>query len=148
MAATFSYLSGSSASFEIRRTFKVWAATSVLSCPLIAGKFSPIAEPDPDHLLLHVEAVRHKLDLLAGRLRVLVESALQSDPHRRFDRRSLLSSPTDGVRRVETVAVDVWVAPHVCSCVLGGDNLGGKEKCQDIPTSKSLKKSHQQLMRE
>ena len=93
-------------------------AASVLSCPLIAGKFSPIAKPHPDHLLLHVQAVRHKLDLLAGRLRVLVESALEGDPDGRLDRSSLLASPPDGVRRVEAVAVDVGVAAKVAACVL------------------------------
>ena len=80
--------------------------------------FSPVAEPDPDDLLLHVEAVRHVLNLLAGRLRVLVESALEGDPDGRLDRSSLLASPPDGVRRVEAVAVDVRVAPHVAACVL------------------------------
>ena len=34
-------------------------------------KVLPIAEPDSDHLLLHVQAVRHVLDLLAGRFGVL-----------------------------------------------------------------------------
>ena len=101
----------------------VFFAASVLSCPLIAGKFSPIAEPDPDHLLLHVQAVRHKLDLLAGGLGVLVESALQGDPHRRLDGSSLLSAAAYGVGGVEAVAVDVGVAAQVAARVLRWHHL-------------------------
>ena len=93
-------------------------AASVLSYPLIAGKFSPIAKPHPDHLLLHVQAVRHKLDLLAGRLRILVESALEGNPDGRLNRSSLFASSSDGVWRVEVVAVDVGAATHVAPSVL------------------------------
>ena len=39
-----------------------------------------VAEPNPNHLLLHVERVRHEADLLAGRLWILVKSPFQSDP--------------------------------------------------------------------
>ena len=38
---------------------------------IFLGHPVPVTEPDPDDLLLHVEAVGHVLDLLAGRLRVL-----------------------------------------------------------------------------
>ena len=52
-----------------------------------------VAEPDPHHLALHVQVVRHEGDLLPGRLRVLVEGSLQRDPDSRVDRGALLSPP-------------------------------------------------------
>ena len=54
---------------------------------------APVAEPDPDHLALHVQVVRHEGDLLPGRLRVLVEGSLQRDPDSRVDGGALLSPP-------------------------------------------------------
>ena len=52
-----------------------------------------VAEPDPHHLPLHVQVVRHEGDLLPRRLRVLVEGSLQRDPDSRVDRGALLSPP-------------------------------------------------------
>ena len=84
--------------------------------------FSPVAEPDPDDLLLHVEAVRHVLNLLAGRLRVLGERPFQRYPDCRLDGGSLLAPPPDGVVRVERVGVNVGVANGAGGVL--GYNLG------------------------
>ena len=58
---------------------------------------APIAEPDPDHLALHVEIVGHVANVLAGGLRVLVEGPLQRDPDGRVDGGPLLAASVDGL---------------------------------------------------
>ena len=57
----------------------------------------PVAEPDPHHLLLHVQRLRDERHFLACRLWVLIESSLQSDPDRRVDRSPLLPPFVDRV---------------------------------------------------
>ena len=56
---------------------------------------APVAEPDPDHLPLHVEVVGHVADVLAGGLGVLVEGPLQRDPDGRVNAGPLLAAPVD-----------------------------------------------------
>ena len=60
-----------------------------------------VAEPDPDHLPLHVQVVRHEGDLLPRRLRVLVEGSLQRDPDSRVDRGALLSPPNRKYHKIK-----------------------------------------------
>ena len=57
----------------------------------------PVAEPDPHHLLLHVQRLRDERHFLACRLWVLIESSLQSDPDRCVDRSPLLPPFVDRV---------------------------------------------------
>ena len=58
---------------------------------------APVAEPDSNHLPLHVEVVGHEADVLAGGLGVLVEGPLQRDPDGRVDAGPLLAAPVDGL---------------------------------------------------
>ena len=83
---------------------------------------SPVAEPDPHHLLLQVEGVGHDLQLLAGGLGVLVEGPLERDPDVGLDAGPLLPPPPDGVQRVVAAVVGVLVA-EVAACVLSINNL-------------------------
>ena len=83
---------------------------------------SPVAEPDPHHLLLQVEGVGHDLQLLAGGLGVLVEGPLERDPDVGLDAGPLLPPPPDGVQRVVAAVVGVLVA-EVAARVLSINNL-------------------------
>jgi len=56
-----------------------------------------VAEPDPNHLLLHVQRLRDEGHLLARWLRMLIEGSLQSNPDRCVDRSSLLPTFVDRV---------------------------------------------------
>ena len=68
---------------------RVWIQTFLL--------LPSVAEPNPHHLLLHVERLRDEGHLLARRLRMLIKGSLQSNPDRCVDRRSLLPTFVDRV---------------------------------------------------
>lgn len=57
----------------------------------------PVAEPHPHHLLLELQRVRQRRDLLRRRLGLLVEVLLQRALHRHLDARPLL--PLAALRR-------------------------------------------------
>lgn len=58
-----------------------------------------VAEPDPHHLLLHVERLGQYGDLLGGGLRVLQEGLLQGQPDCGLDAGALLPPPPYGFWR-------------------------------------------------
>ena len=68
---------------------RVWVQSLLL--------LAPVAEPDPDHLSLHVEVVGHVADVLAGGLWVLVEGPLQRNPDGRVNGCPLLAAPVDSI---------------------------------------------------
>ena len=75
--------------------------------------YIPVAKPDPDHLLLHVEAVGHIRDLLRGGLGVLTKGPLQGNADRGLDGGALFPPPAHAVGGREGVAVDARVVKRV-----------------------------------
>ena len=73
----------------------------------------PVAEPDPDHFLLHGETVGEKGNFLGGRLWILHECLLQRDAHARLDWGALLSPPTDRLRRRHWIRQRVRIVKRV-----------------------------------
>lgn len=57
-----------------------------------------VAEPDPDHFLLHREAFGEHGDLLGRGLGVLHEGLLERHTHTRLDAGALLAAPADRLR--------------------------------------------------
>lgn len=60
---------------------------------------APVAEPDPDHLFLHGEALGEHCYLLGRGLGVLHECLLERHTHARLDAGALLAAPADRLRR-------------------------------------------------
>lgn len=77
----------------------------------------PVAEPDPDHFLLHAETVGEHGNFLGSRLWILQECLLQGDPNARLDRGPLLPPPTDRLWGRQWIRQRVGIVQRVV-CVL------------------------------
>lgn len=78
---------------RVRRAFH--AVRGVYSLLLLAS----VAEPNPDHFLLHAEVVREVGDLFTGRFAIHEEGLFEGHPDGGFDRGALLAPAANHLRR-------------------------------------------------
>lgn len=73
----------------------------------------PIAEPNPNHLLLHREAVRQHSYFFGGGLWILEKGLFQRHSYTRFYRRPFLPPPADRFRRREWIRQRIGIVQGI-----------------------------------